>query len=75
MNVHDMNEVVRAAWLNPTDTASLIPDTTPATIRRWCGRGDLPGAKQLPSGRWIIPWAAVIEILGFDPRSRNEEVD
>ncbi|AFV89298.1 hypothetical protein PACID_14840 [Acidipropionibacterium acidipropionici ATCC 4875] len=71
MNMHAMHERVRDSWLNPTDAAKLIPETTPATIRRWCSHGDLPGAKQLPSGRWMIPWSAVINILGFDPRDHT----
>ena len=71
MNMHEMHARVRDSWLNPIDAAKLIPETTPATIRRWCSHGDLPGAKRLPSGRWMIPWSAVIEILGFDPRERT----
>ncbi len=37
-------------------------------VRRWCETGKVAGAVQLPSGRWRLPWSAVVEILGFDPR-------
>ncbi|AFV89297.1 HTH_MerR-trunc domain-containing protein [Acidipropionibacterium acidipropionici ATCC 4875] len=37
-------------------------------VRRWCEAGKVAGAVQLPSGRWRLPWSAVVEILGSDPR-------
>lgn len=37
-------------------------------VRRWCETGKVAGAVQLPSGRWRLPWAAVVEILEGGPR-------
>ena len=55
-------------FLSPPEVASVIPGASSVSVRRWAEAGDLPGAIRLPSGRWQIPWSAVVGILGFDPR-------
>lgn len=61
-------------FLSPPEVASVIPGASSVSVRRWAESGDLPGAIRLPSGRWQIPWSAVVGILGFDPRV-DESVD
>lgn len=55
-------------WMTPPQVARVIPNTTPQGVRRWAADGQLPGAFRTPSGRWQVPWSAIVEILGFDPR-------
>lgn len=59
---------LHAEFLSPPEVARILPSTTALSVRRWAASGRLPGAIQLPNGRWQIPWSAVVEILGFDPR-------
>lgn len=47
----------------------VLPNTSAKSVREWCAAGKLKGAVQLPSRRWQIPWAAVVTVLGFDPRA------
>ena len=61
---YDMN----SEYLSPPEVANILPSTTAISVRKWAEAGDLPGAIRLPSGRWQIPWSAVVGILGFDPR-------
>ncbi len=63
------NPVDKSMWLTPPAAARLIPGASEVSVRRWAEVGELKGAIQLPSGRWQIPWSAVVGILGFDPRS------
>ena len=58
-------------WLTPEEVARVLPNTSAKSVREWCAAGKLAGAVQLPSRRWQIPWAAVIDILGFDPRAER----
>lgn len=55
-------------YLSPAEAARVIPGASTLAVRRWAADGKLSGAIQLPSGRWQIPWSAVVGILGFDPR-------
>ena len=36
------------------------------TVIRWCETGLLPGAVQLPSGRWRIPLRAIAHLIPAD---------
>ena len=49
---------------NPVPDAWLNPRQAAAWI---------PGAIQLPSGRWQIPWSAVVAVLGFDPAAGSSD--
>jgi hypothetical protein len=60
---------LHAEYLTPPEVAAVLPGATAVSVRRWAENGQLPGAIQLPSGRWQIPWSAVVSILGFDPRA------
>ncbi len=55
-------------YLTPPEAARWIPGADASSVRRWAEEGLLEGAIRLPSGRWQVPWSAVIGILGFDPR-------
>lgn len=47
-------------WLTPTEAGRRIPgNPTGMTVRKWSRNGLLPGAIQLPSGRWKIPLSAI----------------
>lgn len=48
----------KAARLTPTQYARLHK-TSEQTVRRWCAKGELPGARQTSRGEWEIPADAV----------------
>lgn len=59
-------------WLSPREAGQLVPGgVTGVTIRKWCQAGNIPGAVQLPSGRWVIPRSA-IEHAMYIPASPGE---
>ena len=62
-------------WMTPPQVARVIPNTTAQAVRRWAEEGQLPGAFRTPSGRWHIPWSAVVGIMGFDPRESASPSD
>ena len=68
VDVHEIHTKHRDDWLTPTRFAEMLPGASPKSVRDWLAAGKVPGAIRLPSGRWRIPWTAVVEILGFDPR-------
>jgi hypothetical protein len=46
--------------LSPEEYArSLDERPAPQTVRKWCEKQQLPGARRSPSGRWLIPANAV----------------
>ncbi|MDO5082546.1 MAG: helix-turn-helix domain-containing protein [Arachnia propionica] len=59
-------------WLTPEEVARVLPNTSAKSVRDWCAAGKLVGAVQLPNRRWQIPWAAVVKVLGFDPRAGHD---
>lgn len=59
---------VSSEYLTPAQVAVVLPNTSAKNVRDWCIADKMPGAIRLPSGRWQIPWSAVVGILGFDPR-------
>jgi hypothetical protein len=77
MNVREMHDEPPSErkWLTPQEFAAVVPGASATAARTWCAAGKVPGAIQLPSGRWQIPWSAVVGILGFDPRSDEETVN
>ena len=65
MSVTNSTENAKTAWLSPDEFADLMPgEPKTATVRKWCRQGKLPGAIQMPGGRWQIPQSAVAVILG-----------
>ena len=60
----------RPFW-SPDEVSALLPpgQSSARVVARWCKRGQVPGAKKLPNGRWVIPAAWVRELLehGGDP--------
>lgn len=60
-------------WLTPEEVAKVLPNTSAKSVRDWCVAGKLKGAFQLPSRRWQIPWTAIVQIMGFDPRAQRPE--
>lgn len=64
-NTHDDGQ---DAWLSPKEVAAIVPGASARSVREWCASKQVPGAIRLPSGRWRIPWSAVVAILGCDPR-------
>lgn len=47
-------------WLTPGQASMLIPgNPSSVTVRKWCRQGSIPGAIQMPSGRWKIPTSAL----------------
>lgn len=73
MMTHPMHNPVPDAWLNPRQAAAWIPGASKRSVRDWCAAGVMPGAIQLPSGRWQIPWSAVVAVLGFDPAAGSSD--
>lgn len=49
----DFAACVRNAGLSVTDSC----------VMRWCRDGKIPGAKQSPGGRWMVPGAALLEFV------------
>jgi len=70
--VHEIHTKHRNAWVTPTRFAEVVPGASPKSVRDWLAADKIPGAIRLPSGRWQIPWSAVVTILGFDPREHEE---
>ena len=56
-------EAVADSLLSPQTVAAVLPETSTATVTRWCRDGRFPGARKLPSGRWIIPTAWVLDLV------------
>ena len=61
------------AWLTPAEVAKLLPGTSPKSVRDWITAGKLPGAIQLPGGRYWVPYSAVVAVLGFDPAAGSSD--
>lgn len=53
MNVHEMKEPDVGEALTPSQAASLLPNTSVDSIRRWIRSGALP-AQKLPNGRYFV---------------------
>lgn len=53
MNVHQMKEADVDEALTPSQAATLLPNTSVDSIRRWIRSGALP-AKKLPNGRYVV---------------------
>ena len=53
MNVHQMKEADVNEALTPSQAASLLPNTSVDSIRRWIRSGALP-AQKLPNGRYFV---------------------
>lgn len=53
MNVHQMKETDVDEALTPSQAASLLPNTSVDSIRRWIRSGALP-AQKLPNGRYFV---------------------
>lgn len=53
MNVHEMKEPDAGEALTPSQAASLLPNTSVDSIRRWIRSGALP-AQKLPNGRYFV---------------------
>lgn len=53
MNVHQMKETDVNEALTPSQAATLLPNTSVDSIRRWIRNGALP-AKKLPNGRYFV---------------------
>ena len=53
MNVHQMKEADVDEALTPSQAASLLPNTSVDSIRRWIRSGALP-AQKLPNGRYFV---------------------
>lgn len=53
MNVHQMKEADFNEALTPSQAASLLPNTSVDSIRRWIRSGALP-AQKLPNGRYFV---------------------
>ena len=63
---------ISTSWVTPDEAAGYIPGASARSVRDWLAADKIPGAIRLPSGRWQIPWSAVVAILGFDPREHEE---
>lgn len=68
ISVVTMNETksgeILEKWYSPLQVAKMVPGSpTPETVRNWAREGKVPGARQTPGKRWLIP-ASAIEILG-----------
>lgn len=51
-------------WYSPREAGQLIPGGLGAAgMRKWCREGQVPGARQLPSGRWLIPRSGIEKLL------------
>ncbi|HAT6526206.1 TPA: helix-turn-helix domain-containing protein [Corynebacterium striatum] len=50
-------------WLTTTQAAALLPHVSRRSIQHWAAAGEIPGAIQLPSGRYRIPKSAIEELL------------
>lgn len=70
-SVHASNPRDPKNWLTPEEAARWIPGASARSVRDWCADGLMPGAIRLPSGRYWVPWTAVVAILGFDPRTHE----
>lgn len=65
MSVTNSIDRDKETWLSPDEFANLMPgDPKTATVRKWCRQGKLPGAIQMPGGRWQIPKSTVDVVLG-----------
>lgn len=68
MTERSMHIRLQDHYLTAKEFARAVPGSSPRSVRHWCAAGRIEGAYRLPSGRWQIPWSAVVGILGFDPR-------
>lgn len=63
MDAPNRNEANENEWLTPAEAGMKLPRRLgAAAVRKWARNGKLPGAIQLPSGRWLIPESAISEI-------------
>ena len=70
MNVPKRNDLNLGTWLTPEEFGEVIPGGLgAAAVRKWARAGKIPGAIQLPSGRWRIPESAVDAILDGEVES------
>lgn len=67
------HDATKKEWIGSEEAADWIPGASKRSVRRWCASGLLSGAIQLPSGRWQIPWSAVVAVLGFDPAAGSSD--
>ena len=59
-------------WFSPAEAGSQVPGgATGVTIRKWCRQGRVPGAIQLPSGRWKIPLSAIEAMMAASTPQRE----
>lgn len=72
VDVHEIHTTNPGEWVTPTRFAEVVPGSSPKSVRDWLAADKIPGAIRLPSGRWQIPWSAIVAILGFDPREHEE---
>lgn len=64
MSIPKRNEQAETDWLSPDEFGDRIPGGLGgAAVRKWARAGKIPGALQLPNGRWQIPADAVNAIL------------
>ena len=67
------HDATKKEWIGSEEAADWIPGASKRSVRHWCASGLPPGAIQLPSGRWQIPWSAVVAVLGFDPAAGSSD--
>lgn len=67
-------EAVADSLLSPQTVAAVLPETSTATVTRWWRDGRFPGARKLPSGRWIIPAAWALDLV-TPPESGRADAD
>ena len=64
MNVPKRNDRNASAWLTPEEFGEAIPGGLgAAAVRKWARQGRIPGAIQLPNGRWQIPDTALDALM------------
>lgn len=62
-------------WLSPSEAGELVPGgVTAVTVRKWCRLGRVPGAVQLPSGRWKVPASAIDAMISDFTAVAEEDV-
>lgn len=53
-------DVSKEVFLTPREVGQRLPGTPAAqTVREWCSRGLVPGARRTPTGRWQIPLSVI----------------
>ena len=61
-NMRDMHDRGEERYLTPSEAASLLPNTSVDSIRRWIRRGTLM-ARRLPNGRYLVRRSDVETLL------------